>query len=66
MVTPLQSIRYTISSPAVRFTLIHSASGYLPKDVSPFRATAFEKRLVLAYREHPEVQSAVNKLLELD
>ncbi len=45
---------------------ILTESGYLPKDARPFRATAFEKRLILAYRDHPEIQSAVNKLLELD
>ena len=45
---------------------ILSAFGYLPEDAAPFHVTGFEKRLVQSYREHPEIQSAVKKLLELD
>ena len=45
---------------------ILTAFGYLPKDSEPLHATAFEKRLIQAYREHPEVQPAINKLLEWD
>lgn len=30
-----------------------------------FRCTQLEKKLVCAYRSHPEMQSAVNRLLEL-
>ena len=45
---------------------ILTAFGYLPKEAEPLHVTTFEKRLIQAYREHPEVQSAINKLLELD
>ncbi len=45
---------------------ILAAFGYQSTDSKPLHITEFEKELITAYRNHPEVQSAINKLLELD
>ena len=45
---------------------ILSSFEYLPDEGTPIRLTEFEEKLIKSYREHPEYQSAIKKLLELN
>jgi len=45
---------------------ILSEFGYVEEIETPIRLTAFETRLIKNYREHPEMQDAVKKLLGLE
>lgn len=40
--------------------------GWVDNDTSDIELSKDERKLVLAYREHPEMQDAVNKLLGID
>lgn len=44
---------------------ILNAFGYLKEETEPLMLTAFEKQLILKYRNSPAMQDAVNKLLDL-
>ena len=43
---------------------ILSTFGY--KENTPINATEYEKKVIFALREHPEMASAVNKLLDIE
>ena len=45
---------------------ILSSFEYLPEEDNPIRLTEFEEKMVRHYRDHPEYQSAIKKLLNLD
>ena len=42
-----------------------NAFGYLKDDAEPLMLTAFEKQLILKYRNSPDMQHAINKLLDM-
>lgn len=44
---------------------ILSSFEYLPNEDPPIRFTEFEEKLIKSYREHPEYQAAIKKLLDL-
>ena len=44
---------------------ILNAFGYLKDDAEPLMLTAFEKQLILKYRNSPDMQHAINKLLDM-
>ena len=45
---------------------ILSSFEYLPEEDNPIRLTEFEEKMVRHYRDHPEYQGAIKKLLNLD
>ena len=45
---------------------ILSSFEYLPAEGEPIRLTEFEERLIKNYREHPEFQDAIKKLLNMN
>lgn len=45
---------------------ILSSFEYLPTEDNPIRLTEFEEKMIRNYREHPEYQDAIKKLLNLE